>query len=69
MYQTTVSNPGYPYTFVRTIKMIQFNDEPFDKERGGSNEPTLEMLINTGYFFILIPNNAKTETMPRQGRL
>ena len=23
MYQTTVSNPGYPYTFVRTIKMIQ----------------------------------------------
>ena len=49
--------------------MIQFNDEPFDKERVGSNEPTLEMLINTGYFFILIPNNAKTETMPRQGRL
>ena len=46
-YGISVSHTGCLYKFVRAIKMIQFNDEPFSKEKVGSFEPTPQTCINT----------------------
>ena len=42
-YGISVSHTGCLYKFVGTIKMIQFNDEPFRQQKGCSNEHPYEV--------------------------
>lgn len=44
-YGISVSHTGCLYKFVRTMILIQFNDEPFLQEKVGSFEPTSKKAI------------------------